>query len=130
MSGDRTSPRFEVVASTRRQFTIAQKRAIVAEIEAGATVTEVARRHNVHTSLLFRWRREYAGTAPPSKPVAPPAFLPVSIATPPASPPPARSIASKMSMIEIELAFGRKLRVASDIDVAELRRIIVALETA
>lgn len=33
-------------------------------------------------------------------------------------------------MIEIELAFGRKLRVVSDIDIADLRRIIVALETA
>ena len=128
MSGDRTSPRFEVVASTRRSFSKTQKRAIVAEIEASATVSEVARRHNVHTSLLFRWRREYAGTAPPSKPVAPPAFLPVAIATPRASPPPARQLTSKM--IEIELAFGRKLRVAADIDIADLRRIIVALETA
>lgn len=41
------------------------------------------------------------------------------------SPPPA-----KPAMIEIELAFGRKLRVVSDIDIADLRRIIVALETA
>jgi len=56
----RTSPRFEMVASTRRQFSRDQKRTIVAEVERGATVSEVPRRHNVHTSLLFRWRREFA----------------------------------------------------------------------
>jgi transposase len=49
-----------MVASTRRQFSRDQKRTIVAEVERGATVSEVPRRHNVHTSLLFRWRREFA----------------------------------------------------------------------
>jgi transposase len=84
MSGDRTSPRFEVVASTRRSFSKAQKRAIVAEIELGATVSEVARRHNVHTSLLFRWRRDFASTLDrPAKPVKPSVFLPVAIAATP-----------------------------------------------
>jgi len=58
---------------------------------------------------------------------AEPAFLPVAIAAPASSKPP---LPAKPATIEIELAFGRKLRVASDIDVAELRRIIVALETA
>ncbi|MFM9846769.1 MAG: transposase, partial [Hyphomicrobiaceae bacterium] len=72
MSGDRISPRFDVVASTRRQFSRDQKLAIVAEVERGATVCEVARRHNVHSSLLFRWRRQYASAtvsanAPPPK---------------------------------------------------------------
>jgi transposase len=130
MSGDRTSPRFEVVASTRRSFTDAQKREIVAEIEDGATVSEVARRHNVHTSLLFRWRRDFA-SAPkrPSKPVKPSAFLPVAIvATPDA---PQRPILSSAPvMVEIEVRGGRRLRVGVDIDVAALKRIVVALETA
>jgi transposase-like protein len=59
MSGDRNSPRFDVVASTRRQFSREQKLAIVAEVESGATVCEVARRHNVHSSLLFRCQRKF-----------------------------------------------------------------------
>ena len=124
MSGDRSSPRFDVVASTRRQFSRDQKRAIVAKVERGATVSEVARRHSIHSSLLFRWRRDLAAVTPqPSTPQ----FLPVSIDTPPAAvpAPPVRPATT-----EIELASGRKLRVASDIDVAALRRIIVALETA
>ena len=86
----------------------------------GVNVSAVARRHGIKPSLLFRWRRDFAATAP-----QPPTgrFLAVSIETPPVTKP-------TPATIEIELAFGRKLRVASDIDVAELRRIIVALETA
>ena len=57
MSGDRTTPRFEVIATTRRSWSREQKRAIIAEIDVGgATLSEVARRHGIHTSLLFRWR--------------------------------------------------------------------------
>ena len=138
MSGHRTSPRYDVVASTRRQFSPEQKRAIVAEVESGATVCEIARRHNIHSSLLFRWRRQHASpTVPTSASPARPepkaaAFLPVRVQAPVApAPPMSRAEATRgPAMIEIELAFGRKLRVASDIDIAELRRIIVALETA
>jgi transposase len=124
MSGDRTSPRFQIVASTRRLYTDAQKRGIVAEIAAGASVSEVARRHNMHTSLLFRWRRESAVAVP--KPATHPssaaAFLPVTLAP---------VAASKYSapVIEIDLVGGRKLRVAADIDVDHLKRIIAALDT-
>jgi len=90
----------------------------------GVNVSAVARRHGIKPSLLFRWRREFLASTP-----QPPTgrFLAVSIETP-RVPEPAPS--AKPATIEIELAFGRKLRVASDIDVADLRRIIVALETA
>lgn len=89
----------------------------------GVNVSEVARRHGIKPSLLFRWRRDFAASAP--QPTG--RFLAVSIETPPATKP---TPPAKPATIEIELAFGRKLRVASDIDVADLRRIIVALETA
>lgn len=130
MSGDRTSPQFQIVASTRRLYTDAQKRGIVAEIEAGASVSEVARRHNMHTSLLFRWRREYAAAQPcsalASKPAPHPSssatFLPVAVA-------PVAPSKSNAPVIEIDIAGGRKLRVVADIDVSALKRIIAALET-
>ena len=135
MSGDRTGPRFDVVASTRRQFSREQKRAIVADVDGGATVSEVARRHNIHTSLLFRWRREFSGasSAPSVAMKAEPkaaTFLPVRVAAPaPASE--ARSEPSRgAAMIEIELVTGRKLRVGVDVDIVLLKRIIVALEAA
>jgi transposase-like protein len=58
MSGYRTSPRYDVVATTRRSWSREQKRAIVAEVDVGgAKLSEVARRHGIHASLLFRWRK-------------------------------------------------------------------------
>lgn len=45
--------------SNRRQFSDEEKRAMVMETEApGATVSAVARRHGVATSMLFRWRAQ------------------------------------------------------------------------
>ena len=68
MSGDRTTPRYDVVATTRRSWSGAQKKAIIAEIDiGGVTLSEVARRHGIHSSLLFRWRKTLGSVmgAPP-----------------------------------------------------------------
>ena len=46
--------------SPRRRWNEAQKRRIVAEsYRSGDSASAVARRHDVHTSVLFRWRRRY-----------------------------------------------------------------------
>ena len=117
-----TSERRHNVLRTRREWSAAEKRAIVAETRApGANVSAIARRHGVAQSLIYQWRKIFAATGSGRT------FLPVTIAAPA---PIAPAVSAKPATIEIELAFGRKLRVASDIDVAELRRIIVALETA
>jgi len=51
------------VDSSRRRWSEAHKRRIVAEsYRGGESATAVARRHGVHSSVLFRWRRRY-GTA-------------------------------------------------------------------
>ena len=43
----------------RRQYSEALKRQMVAETEApGASVSIVARRHDVNSNQLFRWRRQ------------------------------------------------------------------------
>jgi hypothetical protein len=53
--GDAETP----VKSTRRNFTAAEKLAIVLEVDrTGQTVSSVARRHRIVTSVLFRWRAE------------------------------------------------------------------------
>jgi len=118
MSGDRTSRRFDVVASTRRSWSREQKLAIVAEVEvAGASVSQVARRHGVHASLLFRWRRDLK-----AKPGAQ-CFMPMLL------PPPEAPAPAKPSTIEIVIAGGRTVRVGADFDTAALVRIIAALET-
>ena len=44
----------------RRRWSDAQRRRIVAEsYRSGESASAVARRHGVHTSVLFRWRRRY-----------------------------------------------------------------------
>ena len=52
-------PRIELITGPerRRQWSEEQKRAIVAEtLEPGAVVAEVARRIDVRTDLIYRWR--------------------------------------------------------------------------
>ena len=134
MSGDRTTPRYDVVATTRRSWSKQQKRAIVAEIDVGgATLSEVARRHGIHSSLLFRWRKTLGsvmGAPPidvsiPPRTQAPPFFMPVML------PPPTPSAASApkaAGAIEIVLDGGRTVRVGADVDTAALLRIVDALE--
>lgn len=52
MSGDRSAPRYAHVMTTRRRWSAAEKQAIVAEVDvAGGSVSEVAGKHGVHTSL-------------------------------------------------------------------------------
>src|SRR5262245_7499322 len=65
MSGPRTtSPQFDIVATTRRRWSREQKQAIDEEVDAtGALVSEVARRHGIHSSQLFRWRRDIGASA-------------------------------------------------------------------
>ena len=135
MSGDGGSRRYDIVAETRRRWSRAEKRAIVAEASApGVNVSEVARRHGIKPSLLFRWKNQVADATEES--VEPtncasdrsPSFVPVALpapaayaALPPAAPRPA-------STIEIELVTGRRVRVDAMIDTVALRRIIDALE--
>jgi type IV secretion system protein TrbD len=55
--------------TTRRSWSKIEKRAIVAEIDAaGGPVSDVARRHGLHTSPWFRWRRDLAEAKGPTPP--------------------------------------------------------------
>lgn len=125
MSGARTNPPHVIVASTRRSWSRDEKRAIIAEICDGeVTVSEVARRHGLHPSLLFRWRRdaieeERAAAQPPQ-----PAFVPLLLPSPADVATVARAAGS---VIEIELAGGHRVRADASVDVALLRSVIEAL---
>ena len=134
MSGDMTSPRYDVVATTRRSWSRAQKKAIVAEIDVGgATLSEVARRHGIHSSLLFRWRKTLGSVmgAPPIdvsstlRAHTPSSFMPVMLPPPT---PPAATMPKAAGPIEILLDSGRRVRVGADVDTAALLRIVEALE--
>ena len=143
MSGDRATPRFDVVATTRRSWSNEQKRAMVAEIGVGdATLSQVARRHGIHTSLLFRWRRDLGtvlapvtrempraqSAAPPAAPSPRPALSFVPVTLPPPSPPPPAAKPLKTGGIEIMIAGGRTVRVGTDAGTDVLVAIIDALE--
>lgn len=47
------------MAGARRTFTRELKLAILAEIEGGAPVAQVAREHGVHPGLIMRWKKDY-----------------------------------------------------------------------
>ena len=117
------NPRHIVVASTRRSWSADEKRAILAE--AGATTTSVsavARRHGLHSSLLFRWRRDAREAEPTPIPTPLPTFIPLALSAP-ACVPPRRPAGA----IEIEVAGGHRVRVEPGADPAVLRSVIEAL---
>ena len=128
MSGHRSTPSFDIIATTRRRWSLEQKQAIVGEIgNGGAKLSEVARRHGLHASQLFRWRADLAAVSAPEPDVPAPAaqgFMPLMLLPPTLTPP------AKPSTIEIVIVGGRTVRVGADVDTAVLVRIISALEAA
>lgn len=122
----------------RRRWSTAEKLRIVAEAaEPGAVMRAVAVRNGICESLLFTWRRQArAGTLQeaemPSfapvrmvdttlRPVGPIASRPERAAAPDRSPVPA-------DRIGIELGDGRRVRVGNEVNLAALRRVLVALQ--
>jgi transposase len=140
MSGANFSRRYSIVAEARRQWSEAEKQAVVAEAERpGVNISALARRHGIKPSLLFRWRRLARDVDQSST-----AFIPVTLALPaveapapkpaaeadasPVSPPPAASREPAEQRIEIALGNGRVVRVGAGVDVDSLRRILDAAE--
>ena len=118
-----TNP-LHVTLSTRRIWSAEEKRTIVAETEApGATVSVVARRHNLHSSLLFRWRRAALGVARVREAPPTPAFVPLALPGPVDPPLPVQPVGT----IEVELAGGHRLRAEGMVDAGVLRGVIEAL---
>ena len=121
----------------RRRWSVQDKLRIVGELaEPGARVCDVAARHGVCESLVFTWRRQLREGVLVEQQA--PTFLPVrmleaqspapdlmSPALPGASAAPALP---QRGLIEIELGGGRQVRVGSDVSLAALRRVLVALK--
>jgi len=139
ISRDNFSRRYSVVAETRRQWSDAEKQAIIAEAaRPDANISAVARRHGIRPNLLFRWRRLARDEQEhPSKAV----FAPVTVsplptsaeavapeAAPMVSPDlPACSSATTAQTddrIEIELGNGRLVRIGAGVDTSTLKRVL------
>src|SRR5437764_4287464 len=109
----------------RRVWSDDEKRRIVAETFApGASVSIVARRHDLNANMLFTWRRQIGAAAllPAGDAVT---FVPAAItaeAAPAVSP--ASSIDGRM---EIVLADGDRIIAGKHVDVAALARVVKVL---
>lgn len=129
MSGHSSVAAVEVIASTRRRWSKAERWTILAEAgQDGITVSEVARRHGLSPSLLFRWRREFKQSKKRETPE--PAFVPLALPAPSSTPndPAAASSCDPGGRIEIVLEGGRRIIVGKNVDAATLRRIVDVLE--
>lgn len=110
----------------RRRWSVEDKLRIVAEtLEPGASVQQIAARHDVYPSLLFTWRRQARDgkLTPRSKAL----FLPIQ--TQPAAAPvlPTDPERSALRQIEIELKDGSRVRIDEGVSLSALRRVLTAL---
>ena len=88
--------------SPRRRGSEAQRRRIVAEsYHSGDSASVVARRHGVHASLLFKWRRRYRAPADAGA-----GFVPVVVEAPEPS--------SEAAPGRMEIVVGDDVRVIVD----------------
>ena len=110
----------------RRHRSEEEKWRIVGEsLEPGASVSVVARRHDVNANLLFTWRRRFRSGRAGSTP-----FVPAVITND--EPPQARAAMrvgakSIVGRMEIELPGGYRLIVGNDVDTAVLSGVIGVL---
>jgi transposase len=120
-----------------------EKLRIVAEtLEPGASVSVVARRHDMNTNPLFSWRRQYRRGELSAERAA---LVPVGVvgeggiisavsdlaspeaARPSASVPQPRSVAAvakQPKMIEVELRSGTRIRIDADVRLSALQQVL------
>jgi transposase len=127
--------RIELITGSerRRRFSGADKLRLVAEaFRPGAVVVEVARRHRIDESLLYRWRRLAAQGLLTAEP---PAFVPMQVAPEAPSAPalpdkPTVSVPEapvEPGRIEIELSRGGRVRITGAADPAIVAAALRAL---
>jgi transposase len=104
----------------RRQYSEALKRQMVAETQVpGASVSIVARRHDVNSNQLFRWRRQLL----PKAVVESGAMLPVAVAADEGRP----RRTDRDGVIEIAFGCGARVRLRGEVSSETLRQVIELL---
>jgi transposase len=119
----------------RRHWTRLEKQRLVAETLApGASVSRVARRHDVNANLLFTWRRQarrglLSGLPPVAASDESVPLVPITVTADDADRPPRRPPApeNRPGVIEIVLPGGEWLRVDAWVDEPALRRVLAAI---
>jgi len=112
-------------ATTRRQYSAALKRQMVAETQApGASVSIVARRHDLNSNQLFRWRRQLL----PKAVVESGAMVPVEIAPDGSRADDGRPRRpGREGVIEIAFGCGSRVRLRGEVSSETLRQVIELL---
>jgi transposase len=112
----------------RRRWDDEEKLAIVSAVGlGGATVTQVAQRHDVTRQQVYAWRHDLKRKGLWS-PDAGPLFLPVGVALSAAVP--VAPNPTSIAWVELRLAKGRMLRFESSIGDRDLTRLIRAVDAA
>lgn len=116
-------------ARRRRSYSLEEKRRLVAEsYEPGASVSIVARRHDLNANLLFTWRRQMRAPVPAVEPMN---LIPIEVlAAPTAAAPAEAQRLDTRGEIEIVLVSGVRVRVDAEVSEAALRRVLSALRAA
>jgi transposase len=110
----------------RRVWSEEEKRRIVAEtLEPGASVSLVARRHDINANQLFTWRRTVNAT--PSLAADRATRMVPAVVTAESVPAISASRARAAGRIEIALASGARVIVDSMVDPVALRHVIEVL---
>ena len=124
----------------RRRWSAEEKLRMVNELSRpGATVSLVARRHDINSSLLFKWRKLAREGAFGASPNGDAGFVPVRLASASAAwvapvaadeAAPAPAAGETSPVVEIVLPNGCRLRVPAEIEASSLHRLVTVLKTA
>lgn len=107
----------------RRSWTLEEKRRIVDEsLEDGASISEIARLHDLNANQLFTWRRLFGFESATATDVT--TILPVTIEPDAAM---EHSSSGSTGQMEIVLAGGDRIIVWADVQTAALTRVLKAL---
>jgi transposase len=136
----------------RRRWAVEEKRQIVEETRApGASVSLVARRHDINANLLFKWKRQAEAGAPDVALLEGPEFVPIGVVGRAGDGGPAllarmpgvddgrppregherrraSNLETRAGVIEIDLPDGARVRVDAFVDGRALARVLSALK--
>ena len=108
----------------RRRFSEDDKARIVSEaMMPGASVSDVARRYRICSSLVYRWRRALLsdGVSVDAPQLPAPAFVRVEVTSTPA---PARPEPLGPGVVEVVSPAGHRIRLAPPIDARVLKAVL------
>ena len=115
----------------RRRWPEALKRQLVAEtLEPGASVSIVARRHDLNANQLFKWRHELAPATGSEARLVPVSIVPEVAAGPTIEAGPITRTAPVPARIEIALSGGIRVRIEGAVDPAAVTAAVAAVMKA